>query len=183
MKMAIIGWGSLIWNSGELQLASQWLRNGPILPIEFSRVSGDGRLTLVIDELNGAEVITRYAVSRQSDFGSAIHDLMRREGTTKREFIGSVRSASTDGDPESIGSRIALWCSEAKLDGAIWTALPANFAERRNTKFTVAAAMDYLCGLTGETRQKAIEYIVRAPEEVVTPFRRAFDASGLGNEH
>ena len=50
MKIAILGWGSLIWNQNGLPVKGQWKKNGPVLPIEFSRVSRDGRLTLVIDE-------------------------------------------------------------------------------------------------------------------------------------
>lgn len=53
MKIAILGWGSLIWDKRNLRLAGEWQVGGPVLPIEFSRVSGYGRLTLVIDPLHG----------------------------------------------------------------------------------------------------------------------------------
>jgi hypothetical protein len=48
MQIAIVGWGSLIWCPGSLQIKSGWHRDGPPLPVEFARISGDGRLTLVI---------------------------------------------------------------------------------------------------------------------------------------
>jgi hypothetical protein len=51
MKIAIVGWGSLIWDPRDLHLATA------ILPIEFSRISDNGRLTLVVDE--------RYAAAGQ----------------------------------------------------------------------------------------------------------------------
>ena len=51
MKIAVLGWGSLIWNKGNLRLTTNWTDGGPILPIEFSRISDDGRLTLVIDDV------------------------------------------------------------------------------------------------------------------------------------
>jgi hypothetical protein len=53
MRIAFVGWGSLIWNPGKLPLATNWTEVGPILPIEFSRISKDGRLTLALT--NGTE--------------------------------------------------------------------------------------------------------------------------------
>ncbi len=49
-KIGIIGWGSLIWDPRGLPIKCKWHKNGPELPIEFSRISQDGRLTLVIDK-------------------------------------------------------------------------------------------------------------------------------------
>ena len=50
MKIAILGWGSLLWQPKDLQFDKEigWSKNGPMLPIEFARISKDGRLTLVI---------------------------------------------------------------------------------------------------------------------------------------
>jgi hypothetical protein len=48
MKIAVLGWGSLLWEQGVLRLASRWRTDGPWLPIEFARLSDRGRLTLVI---------------------------------------------------------------------------------------------------------------------------------------
>ncbi len=38
MKIAILGWGSLIWDRRDLQIAGDWQQGGPVLPIEFSRI-------------------------------------------------------------------------------------------------------------------------------------------------
>ena len=50
MKIAILSWGSLLWQPKDLQFNQEigWSNNGPMLPIEFARISKDGRLTLVI---------------------------------------------------------------------------------------------------------------------------------------
>ena len=50
MKIAILGWGSLIWQPKDLKFDANigWKEKGPILPIEFARISKDGRLALVI---------------------------------------------------------------------------------------------------------------------------------------
>jgi len=58
MKIAILGWGSLLWEpSAEFEkwIELPWKNDGPKLKIEFSRISGSrkGALTLVIDEVNG----------------------------------------------------------------------------------------------------------------------------------
>lgn len=52
MKIAILGWGSLIWNPENLNYYTEfgWSKNEPKLPIEFLRISNNGRLTLVITE-------------------------------------------------------------------------------------------------------------------------------------
>ncbi len=50
VKSAVLAWGSLVWDPRALQTTGKFTANGPLLPIEFCRVSDDGRLTLAIDE-------------------------------------------------------------------------------------------------------------------------------------
>ena len=63
MKIAILGWGSLIWQPKDLKFDANigWKEKGPILPIEFARISKDGRLTLVITK-DAKEVKTYFAI-------------------------------------------------------------------------------------------------------------------------
>jgi hypothetical protein len=51
MKIACLGWGSLVWQPRELKIQNKWFSDGPLLPIEFTRKSdkGEGRITLIID--------------------------------------------------------------------------------------------------------------------------------------
>lgn len=64
-KIAIPGWGSLIWDKRPEfdKHHEQWLQDGPVLKLEFSRISESRKdaLTLVIDGVNGSECKTSYA--------------------------------------------------------------------------------------------------------------------------
>ena len=84
-RIAILGWGSLIKQPKRLPLQGGWKSDGPVLKIEFSRISNDGRLTLVIDPL-GSEIKTYHARSARTELDDAICDLMIRERTSKENI-------------------------------------------------------------------------------------------------
>ena len=67
MKIAVLAWGSVVWERGVLEVAADFMPNGPHLPVEFCRVSGGERLTLVIDETLGATCPTYAAPSSFGD--------------------------------------------------------------------------------------------------------------------
>src|SRR5690606_21037100 len=87
MKIGIIGWGSLIWNSQALNYDTDfgWREDGPLLPIEFARISNNGRLTLVIKKRANI-VTTLYAISKYKEIDEAILDLAIREGCGKNKI-------------------------------------------------------------------------------------------------
>lgn len=169
MKIAILGWGSLIWDQRELPIDGNWQKGGPVLPIEFSRISSDGRLTLVIDEKNGVPVKTQYARSGSANLREAIEDLRKREDTLK-SMIGVV--SQTINNTTTGFDMIKSWSTEEKWDAVIWTGLPSNFEDKEHVPFTVENGLVYLSGLFGEEKAAARKYIERAPEEVDTPLRR-----------
>jgi len=169
MKIAIIAWGSLIWDRRELPILGEWQKGGPVLPIEFSRISRDGRLTLVIDDKNGVPVGTYYAQSASSDLLQAVKDLRKREGSPK-EMIGVISKTMNN---RRLGHEsIHAWATAHKWDAAIWTGLPSNFEEKRHIPFTVKNGLAYLETLGDEKRGAAMQYIDLAPARVDTPFRR-----------
>ena len=61
MKIAILAWGSLL--RSETMKIGKWQIDGPFLPLELSRISNDGRLTLVIDS-KGVSHNVFYAISK-----------------------------------------------------------------------------------------------------------------------
>jgi hypothetical protein len=90
MKIAIIGLGSLVSAPGSLrdhlvsrqgfsEADDKFEQTGPKLPLEFSRISQDCHLTLVIDETNGEMVPTRVALSTRLALSDALTDLWIRE--------------------------------------------------------------------------------------------------------
>jgi len=179
MAFAILGWGSLVWDPRELPIAGTWRAGGPVLPIEFSRVSSDGRLTLVIDERHGEPVQTRYALSPRTEMAQVVLDLQLREGTIERNIgLWSTRDNVIHSRVDSLQQVMRNWAAETKMDAVVWTDLPSNFEERTGTPFSVEAAEVYLRGLRGATADNAKRYIVNAPGEVSTPLRRQLAESG-----
>ncbi|MDP3531967.1 MAG: hypothetical protein Q8S31_01595 [Alphaproteobacteria bacterium] len=104
-NVAVLGWGSLIWNPGDLSVYGQFVSGGPTLPVSFTRISQDGRLTLVVDPRSdsperkpsnanypGANVLTQYLLIQDReglDFNEIIAVLRKREGT-KSDYIDYV---------------------------------------------------------------------------------------------
>lgn len=179
-RIALLGWGSLLWDSGTAFDAwhEPWCDDGPVLKIEFSRVSSSrgGALTLVIDPENGVPLRVAYCLSRRSSGAEAIEDLRAREGTTRRHIGWLHRGGGASyRDPESYRAILA-WAVAKDIDCVVWTDLPTNFAEKVGRPFSVAAALAHLQALDTATRAAALDYIRRAPAFVQTPFRSALAA-------
>jgi hypothetical protein len=175
--IALLGWGSLLWESaGEFDAQhGPWQSDGPVLKIEFSRISSSrqGALTLVIDPASGVPATVAYCFSRRSDIAQAIEDLRIREGTSV-ERIGWVEpDGKTRFRDRQSGDAIRAWAAERDVDGVVWTDLPSNFAKKCRQPFSVPAALAYLQGLDAEGKAKALDYINRAPLFIRTPLRDA----------
>jgi hypothetical protein len=182
VKSAVLAWGSLVWDPRELKTDGKFAPNGPLLPIEFCRVSDDGRLTLAIDESFGALCKTYSAPSALDSLDAARDDLCQREGMADARAIGFVEPASDrqsdvamKGHPQVVAT-IAAWAEALGYDAAIWTALASNFNAwgKGGEPFSVSAALQYLEALEDKDPTKfarALAYIRKAPPEVETPVR------------
>lgn len=122
MRIAVIGWGSLIWDPRDLQIEDEWYTDGPMLPVEFARVSSRNRLTLVLS--GGAPLREAlWAIGRKTTLAEAVTNLAKREGT-KDSNIGRWPCTGIVGIFEKrMASIVAAWAQERRLDAAVWTAL------------------------------------------------------------
>lgn len=172
MRIACIGWGSLVWSPGVLQCKGEWRLDGPYLPLEFARTSKDGRLTLVLTD-GAASVPALWAELDYADPETARQALAGREGSGQLSiglWPGPVPRYAVG------AADIASWAQSKTLDAVVWTALPPRFAgvDRRAPE-SAQAAVEYLKGLEPEASTKAREYVEKAPAQVRTAFRTAFE--------
>lgn len=181
MCIAVIGWGSLIWCPGSLRIRTRWHCHGPELRLEFSRISADGRLTLVIDNKNGTPCKTYWAESAEDDLDRAKKNLKERERCNSRD-IHSVRVTEvlTGSSRDAVESTIHEWMkSKETIKAAVWTGLPSNWqeAQKRNRQFSPDDAVQYVqerIREQAEARQKLDrlkEYICNAPPQIQTALR------------
>ncbi len=121
MRIAILGWGSLIWKPEPFQVQGNWELTGFTLPIEFSRVSKGGRLTLAIDHGNGVNSPVFYILSGLKNLNDAIHDLNEREGKPKISDIGYINLIANTcrSHNEDDSNKIKQWARSEKFDAAI----------------------------------------------------------------
>ena len=180
MKIAVLAWGSLVWDPRELQTAAKFTPDAPLLPIEFCRISADGRLTLAIDETFGAVCKTYSAPSALDSLDAAIENLRAREAMPSARPVGFVEPASgrqsdiaMECHPQAVAT-IGAWAAASGYDAAIWMAVASNFDDEGGEPFSVSAAIQYLETLEADDRAKfaeALAYIRNAPPEIETPVR------------
>ncbi len=176
-KIAIIGWGSLIW---DLEILSphtlgEWqMSKGPRLPMEFSRISPKRKMGLVVclDTLVGVDCATHVIRSSRDDVQSALKDLAARERAPHGR-IGWADTTSGAGRMDSVVLQVQQWCAENGWDAAVWTDLEPNFYDHTHQDFSVLRGVAYLKTLKGENLSEAFDYIENAPRHTKTPLRDA----------
>lgn len=178
-QIAILGWGSLLWEGGTEfdRWHDDWRFDGPVLKLEFSRVSSSrlDALTLVVDPEHGVENTVAWCLSRRRDPDDAVSDLRCREGTTLKN-VGKLLLAHPEATRQSeheSEQRIATWAGARGLDAVIWTKLASNFNTEVKQPFSVPEALAHLKRLPPAGKARAAEYIWRAPEFIRTPLRSA----------
>lgn len=172
MRIACLGWGSLIWKPGVLPVVEPWRRDGPDLPIDFARESEGGELAAVICETAPMSRVM-WALLNVDSIAVA------RELLRLREKIPSSR-------PRSVGSYakgmsvprlpfaedIASWACQQQLDGVVWTALPPRSLGMECRVPTLDEALHYFQQLPPAQRQHAELYVRSAPRFIATELRQ-----------
>ena len=176
MKIAILGWGSLIWDLRNLEICSKWHNDGPYLPIEFARLSRNGRLTLVLYP-EAEDIRTYWANSAFQDLSHARENLRERECKYLRDLgcISISENLNSCQTVPRILDSIRQWCEEKGLDAVIWTDLASNFLEKTGMDFNEDNVILYLKNLTGKEQKEAEIYIRKAPKQVKTRIRRKIE--------
>jgi hypothetical protein len=173
--IACIGWGSLIWDTRNLDVDGNWRADGAMLPVEFARQSSDGRITLVLVE-GFASVPTLWSEFNTRDLLRAREALRQREGISHSradDFIACWRLGENPvSEPDATISR---WAVGKDLEAAVWTNLPAKFARTDGRVPTEDEVIEYLRALQGRARAAAEEYVRRTPGQIATAYRRAIE--------
>ena len=175
MNIAIIGWGSLIWSTRTLRIRTRWKLDGPTLPVEFARISTNGRLTLVLNPGSGLQR-TYWAISEMENLEDARKNLRFRErckiqsihhfSREECDFVGEVH-------PE-IRERIKIWMAKKiGLEAVVWTGLESNWNEKRHREFSPHDAVGYVKEFREIARAFDLtrEYIRNAPPQIQTTVR------------
>ena len=171
MKIACLGWGSLIWKPECLLIQNKWFDDGALLPIEFTRQSDNQRITLIIDE-EAAPVRTLWALMTTEDLSDAKKSLREREVTA----IKNIHSAmDSDLDEKGFRKSIVDWLLSKQLDAAIWTGLSYS-KHTKNERPNIGYVVDHLRDLEHNRKKVAEEYIRRAPKQIDTEYRRKIES-------
>jgi hypothetical protein len=192
LSIAVIGWGSLLWDPRGLRVAqSGWRPDGPLLPIEYLHISGirkpPKRLTLVLADRTAHKwvehVRTLWAMSIFDDLEDARTNLAVREGSDvalvgylavpraqHQATASSLRSITDATERDRVLAEVRDWLKYKELDAAIWADLSAS-PDLDGLPTTEDNAIAFLKSLKGTDRDAAQDYVRRTPAQVRTPIR------------
>jgi hypothetical protein len=167
LSIALLGWGSLIWDPGALKVAgSGWRPDGPLLPIEYLRASGlkrpPKRLTLVLVDRSvhtwaSRDVRALWTRSVYDTLEDARTNLAQRERSGVDQ-VGYLVSAKVQSAPAqrlsltatrdeqrktAVQEELETWLEDMRLDATIWADLSAS-ADLNGMPPTAASAMAFL---------------------------------------
>ncbi len=172
MKIACIGWGSLIWRPDGLKIQNKWFEDGPLLQIEFARQSDNDRITLIIDNHKETRPVrTLWTLMTTENLDEGKLSLRDREGTVDKNIHSVLTNEVTEDQVKTI---IKNWLLVKGLDAAIWTGI--SYGKKTNSsRPTVDYVINHLKGLEYEKRKVAEEYIRKVPRQIDTIYRRRIE--------
>jgi hypothetical protein len=168
--IAVLGWGSLVWDPRTLPIRRQWFADGPLVRVEFLRESADRRVTLVLDP--GAPAVrSLWAIMDTTDLNDARRQLREREGCNN-DSIGYWPANNVV--PPSIID-LPKWAECRSIDAIVWTALGSKWDGREGVRPKADLVIGHLKSLRGTERDQAERYVRRAPRQIDTPYRRRIE--------
>jgi len=174
--VACLGWGSLVWDPRELPVVGEWFKDGPPVRIEFARRSRDRRITLVVDD-RAEQVRVLWAPLLVDSPEAAREALARREGVAADHVTTSVGLWVRDLPAPAAIPGLDRWAAPIGLDAVVWTSLRPRRDEKDTSPPTMADVLEYLAGLRGQDMLNARRYVVMAPPQIDTAFRREIEAT------
>jgi hypothetical protein len=175
VRIACLGWGSLVWDPRELPVRREWFKDGPLAQIEFTRQSSDGRITLVLDQ-NAAPVRLLWAQMVPTDIPTSKEALRVREGLTSKNWASQIGTWEKKMPAPAKILDLDTWAVARSLDAVVWTALEPQFKDVKRSP-SIAEVIEYLRMLAGSCRDNARKYIERAPRQIETDYRRQIEAA------
>lgn len=174
--IACLGWGSLIWDPRELPIRRCWYEDGPLVRVEFARMSTCGRMTLVLDE-SAEPVRSLWALMTGNNVRDARKRLAKREGIPDRN-VNKHTGHWPESDPfPTCISSLDAWAASNGIAHVIWTALPPKFPGLGHAECPSSTqVVRYLSGLDGPKRAAAEKYVRNAPAQIDTEYRRRIEA-------
>jgi hypothetical protein len=172
--IACLAWGSLVWDPRGLPIRAGWFEDGPMVRAEFARQSSDGRITLVLEK-SAAPVRSLWAVMDRADLAAAREALRERESIPVQR-LDLVPGWVLNSSAPPLILDLEQWARGRAVHGVIWTALAPKFQGNARAP-TGDEVVKYLGGLTGGERDRAEEYVRRAPRQIDTAYRRRIEAA------
>lgn len=181
-EIVVLAWGPLVRDPGELILKDgEWHDDGPVLPIELSRIAGDRSMTLALRR--GAEPVrTLWAYMGTDSVGEAVWSLARREGARPEE-IGYLDLVTGEHWFRTVDEHLGTvreWAEEKnrrgeKMEFILWSDLKPNFERKARRELNAESVLWYLQRLRPEMRDRAREYLENIPDQVRTPIMEAIE--------
>jgi hypothetical protein len=168
MKIACIGWGSIVWEKNGLTFSGPWEKDGPYLPIEFARQSDNGQLLLTICE-NSNRVQTFWTTFQTNDITEAVESLRAIENTYHENINTLIKNEQQDGD--YIRKAINEWLNDKNIDAAVWSGVRPKFKNVEGRKPSLKDVIEYLKNLDRPAYDLAKEYFQVAPVQIQTEYR------------
>ncbi len=171
-RIAVLGWGSLIWDPRELPIQGEWFKDGPLVQVEFTRQSKDNRITLVLEK-NALPVRSLWAIMNCTELADARTALQQRE----RCKLIDARTWSKGQPLPNLIHALETWATSCGIDAVIWTGLPSKFNDEVGYAPTIEQVLEHLNSLPCAERDCAEGYVRNAPRQIDTAYRRKIETS------